>query len=48
MPLDIMIILDQDIFSIEVIHSIFVIMRPLTTLDEDGLSIGFSRIPEFR
>ena len=48
MPLDIMIILDQDLFSIEVILSISIILRPLTTLDEDGLSIGFSRIPEFR
>ena len=48
MPLDIMIILDQDLFSIEVILSISVILRPLITLDEDGLSIGLSRIPEFR
>ena len=48
MPLDIMIILDQNLFSIEVTLGISVILRPLTTLGEDGLSIGFSRIPEFR
>ena len=48
MLLDIMIILDQDLFSIEVILSISAILRPLTTSDEDGLRIGLSRIPEFR
>jgi len=48
MPLNNMIILDQDLFSIEVILSISAILRPLTTPDEDGLRIGFSRIPEFR
>ena len=39
-PLFIMIILDQDLFSIEVILSISVTLRPLTTSDEDVLRIG--------
>ena len=35
-----MIILDQDLFSIEVILSIFSKLRPLTTSEEDVLRIG--------
>ena len=46
MPRVSMIILDQDLFSIEVILSISAILRPLTTSDEDGLRTGLSRIPE--
>ena len=46
-PLIAMIILDQDLFSIEVILSIFEILRPLTTSDEDGLRIELSRTLEF-
>ena len=42
-----MIILDQDLFSIEVILSIPEKLRPLTTSDEDGLRIGLSRTPEY-
>ena len=42
-----MIILDQDLFSIEVILSIFETQRPLTTSDEDGLRIELSRTLEF-
>ena len=45
-PINIIIILDQDIFSIEAILCISVILRTLTTSDEDGLRIGLSRIPE--
>ena len=45
-PLFIMIILDQDLFSIEVILSISKISRPLTTSNEDALRIGLSRTPE--
>ena len=41
-----MIILDQDLFSIEVILSISETLRPLTTSDEDVLRIGFSRMFE--
>ena len=39
-----MIILDQDLISIEVILSISESMRPSTTTDEDVLRIGFSRM----
>ena len=42
-----MIILDQDLFSIEVILSISETLRPLTTSDEDGLRIKLSRTLEF-
>ena len=35
-----MIILDQDLFPIEVILSIFAKLRPLTTSEEDVLRIG--------
>ena len=42
-----MIILDQDLFSIEVILSISETLRPLTTSDEDVLRIGLSRMLEF-
>ena len=42
-----MIILDQDLFSIEVILSISETLRPLTTSDEDGLRIELSRTLEF-
>ena len=42
-----MIILDQDLFSIEVILSISETLRPLTTSDEDGLGIELSRTLEF-
>ena len=42
MPLDIMIILDQDLFSIEVILSISETLRPLSTSDEDELRIELS------
>ena len=38
-----MIILDQDLFSIEVILSISATLRPLTTSDEDVLRIGLRR-----
>ena len=41
-----MIILDQDLFSIEVILSISETLRPLTTSDEDVLRIGLSRMFE--
>ena len=41
-----MIILDQDLFFIEVILSISLKLRPLTTSDEDRLRIWLSRIPE--
>ena len=41
-----MIILDQDLFSIEIVLSISEILRPLTTSDEDDLRIGFSRTLE--
>ena len=41
-----MIILDQDLFSIEVILSISETLRPLTTSDEDVLRIGLSRMLE--
>ena len=43
----IMIILDQDLFSIEVFLSISEILRRLTTPDEDGLRIEFNRTPEY-
>ena len=42
-----MIILDQDLFSIEVILSISETLRPLTISDEDGLRIELSRTLEF-
>ena len=42
-----MIILDQDLFFSEVVLSVSLKLRPLTTSDEDGLRIGLSRIPEF-
>ena len=45
--LTVMIILDQDLFSIEVILSISETLRPLTTSDEDGLRIELSRTLEF-
>ena len=45
--LAIMIILDQDLFSIEVILSNSETLRPLTTSDEDGLRIELSRTLEF-
>ena len=38
-----MIILDQDLFSSEVILSISATLRPLTTSDEDVLKIGLRR-----
>jgi len=38
-----MIILDQDLFSIEVVLSISATLRPLTTSDEDVLRIGLRR-----
>ena len=41
-----MIILDQDLFSIEVVLSISETLRPLTTPDEEVLRIGLSRILE--
>ena len=42
-----MIILGQDLFSIEVFLSISEILRPLTTSDEDRLRNAFSRMPEY-
>ena len=42
-----MIILDQDLFSIEVFLSISESLRRLTTFDEDELRIEFSRTPEY-
>ena len=41
-----MIILDQDLFFIEVVLNISEKLRPLTTSDEDGLRNGLSRTPE--
>ena len=38
-----MIILDQDLFSIEVVLSISATLRPLATSDEDVLRIGLRR-----
>jgi len=38
-----MIILDQDLFSIEVVLSLSATLRPLTTSDEDVLRIGLRR-----
>ena len=43
----VMIILDQDLFSIEVILNISDILRHLTPSDEDGLRIELSRMLEF-
>ena len=40
-----MVILDQDLFVIEVIFNISLKLKPLTTSDEDELKIGLSRIP---
>ena len=40
-----MVILDQDLFFIEVIFDISLKLKPLTTSDEDELRIGLSRIP---
>ena len=42
-----MIILDQDLFSIEVILNISKRLIPLTPSDEDGLRIELSRKLEF-
>ena len=42
-----MIILDQDLFFIEVILNISKRLRPLTPSDEDGLRIELSRTLEF-
>ena len=42
-----MIILDQDLFTIEVILNISKRLRPLTPSDEDGLRIELSRTLEF-
>ena len=42
-----MIILDQDLFSIEVILNISEVLRPLTTSDEDGLRGGLSKTLEY-
>ena len=41
-----MIILDQELFFIEIELSTSLKLRPLITSDEDGLRIGLSRIPE--
>ena len=43
---NVMIILDQDLFSIEVVLNIFEILRHLTSSDEDGLRIELSRTLE--
>ena len=42
-----MIILDQDLFSIEIILNISKPLKPFTPADEDGLRIELSRTLEF-